>query len=336
MNLGQRAWHPAPGRGDLDAATQRRGGGHRRRSHRRQHRVLPRPARPPQCGPAGARRPGLRGHEQSGGGGGIRQQFSSAVNIRLSQISLKVFEHFEEEFGASPDFHQYGYLFLASTPQEAAELRQECELQRSLGVPVRLVYPEPAEGRLRMTFKASHVASLRCRPDLITWGYEKEHSVALGGVDGEGTVGETVMPEAQALNVRLEGGQVPRHYRQGVNSVHALPQKPGHGALGIGGTAELDAALAPVVAEQQAGPLVGQRGPGVEALVARQTDQGLPATGHAVQVSHGQGNLPDASHGPGSRRRRLLPARQPQAHAQPGLGRDPGLVGIAGVGHSLG
>ena len=47
--------------------------------------------------------------------GGIRQQFTSEINIRLSQESLKRFERFEEEMGCPADFRQVGYLFLASS-----------------------------------------------------------------------------------------------------------------------------------------------------------------------------------------------------------------------------
>ncbi len=46
--------------------------------------------------------------------GGVRQQFSSEINVRLSQESVRRFERFEEEMGSSADFHQVGYLFLAS------------------------------------------------------------------------------------------------------------------------------------------------------------------------------------------------------------------------------
>ena len=41
--------------------------------------------------------------------GGIRQQFSTEANIRISQESVKVFERFEEEFETEIDFRQYGY-----------------------------------------------------------------------------------------------------------------------------------------------------------------------------------------------------------------------------------
>jgi sarcosine oxidase subunit beta len=48
--------------------------------------------------------------------GGIRQQFSTEANIRLSAESVRFFEHFEEETGHPADFRQNGYLMLVSSP----------------------------------------------------------------------------------------------------------------------------------------------------------------------------------------------------------------------------
>ena len=48
--------------------------------------------------------------------GGIRQQFSTPENIRLSMFGLNILRHLKEEFGPEADvsFHEQGYLILAS------------------------------------------------------------------------------------------------------------------------------------------------------------------------------------------------------------------------------
>ena len=68
--------------------------------------------------------------------GGVRQQFSSAAEVRLAQESIAFFE----ELGASW-FQQVGYLFLATTEAGLAELEERRELQAALGVPVERVDP---------------------------------------------------------------------------------------------------------------------------------------------------------------------------------------------------
>lgn len=74
--------------------------------------------------------------------GGIRQQFSHPANIRLSQESVRVFEHFEEEFGVDIKFRQAGYLFLGGREETWREFLSSVETQRKLGVPVEILAPE--------------------------------------------------------------------------------------------------------------------------------------------------------------------------------------------------
>ncbi len=70
--------------------------------------------------------------------GGVRQQFSTAAEVKLAQASIRFFE----ELG-SPFFDQVGYLFLATTDGGLAALQERAELQRSLGVPVERVEAPP-------------------------------------------------------------------------------------------------------------------------------------------------------------------------------------------------
>jgi sarcosine oxidase subunit beta len=73
--------------------------------------------------------------------GGVRQQFSTAVEVRLAQASIRFFE----ELG-SPLFDQVGYLFLATTEEGLAGLEERRALQADLGVPVEAVDPSRVEG----------------------------------------------------------------------------------------------------------------------------------------------------------------------------------------------
>lgn len=71
--------------------------------------------------------------------GGFRHQFSTEVNIRLSQLSVSKLEHFAEEMDQLIDFHQDGYLFLLKEAQDVEVFRQNLLLQRRLGVPVEFL-----------------------------------------------------------------------------------------------------------------------------------------------------------------------------------------------------
>ena len=67
--------------------------------------------------------------------GGIRYQFSTAINVRLSQLSLPMLARFEAETGQAIDLRYPGYLLLATTEGNVAEFRRNVALQHSLGVP---------------------------------------------------------------------------------------------------------------------------------------------------------------------------------------------------------
>jgi sarcosine oxidase, subunit beta len=88
-----------------------------------------------------ADRQGIAAGATSKAMGGVRQQFSTAAEVRLAQASIRFFE----ELGA-PLFEQVGYLFVATTEEGLAELDERRELQAELGVPVERVDPGFVEG----------------------------------------------------------------------------------------------------------------------------------------------------------------------------------------------
>jgi sarcosine oxidase subunit beta len=79
--------------------------------------------------------------------GGIRTQFSTAVNIRFSLISRKVYQGFKEEFGVDPGFKAYGYLFLATTPKQWEIFKNTSRLMKVLDVPVESLSPQAVSRR---------------------------------------------------------------------------------------------------------------------------------------------------------------------------------------------
>src|SRR5204862_4795636 len=66
--------------------------------------------------------------------GGVRQQFSTAAEVRLARDSIRFFEELGE-----PLFLQVGYVFLATTQQGLEALERRAQVQRELGVPVERV-----------------------------------------------------------------------------------------------------------------------------------------------------------------------------------------------------
>jgi sarcosine oxidase subunit beta len=72
-------------------------------------------------------------------GGGVRQQWSTEINIRLMQESVEHCRRFATELGVNIWFRQGGYLFLARTPAELARLERNIALQHRCGLPTRML-----------------------------------------------------------------------------------------------------------------------------------------------------------------------------------------------------
>ena len=66
--------------------------------------------------------------------GGVRQQFSTEVNVRIGMLSVQLLKSFEGQLGRSADFRQVGYLFAASDDDAMADLRRNLEVQRRAGL----------------------------------------------------------------------------------------------------------------------------------------------------------------------------------------------------------
>jgi sarcosine oxidase subunit beta len=75
-------------------------------------------------------------------GGGVRQQWSTEINIRLMQESVELCRRFAVDIGVNVWFRQGGYLFLARSQKEVARLEKNIDLQNRCGVATRMLEPK--------------------------------------------------------------------------------------------------------------------------------------------------------------------------------------------------
>jgi sarcosine oxidase subunit beta len=71
--------------------------------------------------------------------GGIRQQFSTELSIRVAMESMKKFTMMADELGQDVEFHQGGYLFLAHSKDKEDTYFQLIQLQQKMGLDVEYV-----------------------------------------------------------------------------------------------------------------------------------------------------------------------------------------------------
>jgi sarcosine oxidase subunit beta len=111
--------------------------------------------------------------------GGVRAQFSDAVNIELGLRSLGTFERFWEEFDQEIDLHQVGYLFLLDRPKQVAAFEQNVALQNELGVSSRMIDVAEAK-RLSPLIETDGLLAAawspddgHCTPESVVLGYAR-------------------------------------------------------------------------------------------------------------------------------------------------------------------
>lgn len=112
--------------------------------------------------------------------GGIRQLFTTAINIQISRYSLQKYLTFPEDMAvngepAEIDFRQHGYFFLAQD-ENWAELKAQAELQRNYGVPSELLTPDELQNVIPELTTDDLVGGLYCAED----GYLDPYSVMQG------------------------------------------------------------------------------------------------------------------------------------------------------------
>lgn len=86
----------------------------------------------------------LGGGSTSRAAGGVRAQFSDALNIQIAQRSLEAFRSFGTRPGWEIDFTRSGYLFVLSREADVAEFQASVALQNRYGVPSRMLGADEA------------------------------------------------------------------------------------------------------------------------------------------------------------------------------------------------
>jgi len=133
--------------------------------------------------------------------GGIRQQFSTEANIRLSVESVRFFERFEEETGYPADFRQNGYLMLATGEEELVFFRQSVALQHSLGVKVNLLSPQEVKEIVPRLNIGDVLGATYCPTD----GYADPYSVVHGFASAAKRLGVKICQGAEVISIARTG-----------------------------------------------------------------------------------------------------------------------------------
>lgn len=175
--------------------------------------------------------------------GGFRFQFSSDVNIRLSQASVPLILRFAEEHGLPLDVWQDGYLFLVREEEAWTGFVHAAERQRALGVEVDLLEPADAV-RLVPGISLERVIG-------ATYGPRDGIADPSGLTNGYATLarraGAELRTRAEVLGVRIDGDRV-RGVRTAAGDVDApvVVNAAGPWAGALAATAGIELPLEPI------------------------------------------------------------------------------------------
>jgi sarcosine oxidase subunit beta len=120
--------------------------------------------------------------------GGLRAQFSDALNIAIGKRSLAAYKRFEQRPGWEIDYEEIGYLFVLSTDAEVEAFARSVALQNELGVASRMVTPAEAREIAPLLAGDDMLAAAYCptdahaTPESVVQGYAfgaREHGAHL-------------------------------------------------------------------------------------------------------------------------------------------------------------
>jgi sarcosine oxidase subunit beta len=136
--------------------------------------------------------------------GGVRHQFSSEANVRLSVESIRLIRHFAEQVGGEVDFHQHGYLFLLNTSESVAQFTSQVAMQRRLGVAVELLSPGQAAALAPGLNVDGVLGASFCADD----GIADPHGVTQGLAAAARRMGVEIRCGAEVTGIDVTNGRV--------------------------------------------------------------------------------------------------------------------------------
>src|SRR3954470_12612677 len=112
-------------------------------------------------------------------GGGVRQQWSTEMNVRLMQESMDICAHFAKRMRINVWMRRGGYLFLARTQAAARRLERNVAVQNGCGLGTQMIAPEEARALVPELDTERTVAACYNPTDGIVfpwpflWGYAR-------------------------------------------------------------------------------------------------------------------------------------------------------------------
>jgi sarcosine oxidase subunit beta len=176
--------------------------------------------------------------------GGVRQQFSTPVNVEISRRSIAAFARMKEELDYDGDLYwPVGYLFCLGDPGRWAAFQAQAEAQRALGVPVETLAPAEVARRFPLLRTDDLVGATFCGSD----GLADPHGVTAAYVAAARRLGARFEFECEVTGLRVAGGRMAGvETAQGPIATPVVINAAGPYAAGVAALAGVELPVVPV------------------------------------------------------------------------------------------
>ena len=136
--------------------------------------------------------------------GGVRYQFSTEINVKLSMESLPMIERFSEEIGQDVNYRQCGYLLIATDEKDAITFQHNVELQNRLGARTQLLSGDEVRECLPLMKFEDAIAGTFNQKD----GIVDPNSVVAGYISAAQKLGAKALTRAEVTGICVSGNEV--------------------------------------------------------------------------------------------------------------------------------
>jgi len=135
---------------------------------------------------------------------GIRAQFSTEINIKLSLESMKTLEEFAQETGIDPEFKHIGYLFLISSNRMLDIFKKAHKLQKKLGMYVHFLSPQEVKKRYPHIYEEDLITASFHQRD----GYSNPVSICTGFYKAARRLGIAFQFDTEVIGFEIKNGRI--------------------------------------------------------------------------------------------------------------------------------
>lgn len=176
--------------------------------------------------------------------GGVRAQFATPINIRMSLYSIDLFSRFEEVTGHTAGYKAQGYLFVATNQRHLDYLETNYRQQRACGLKkVEMVTREDIVKTVPQLIAVDVVGGSFCPTD----GFVDPYSVMTGFSKLARERGVKLLLETEVTGIDVKQGQVAGvQTSRGYVSTRAVVNAGGPWAASVAGFAEVKLPVEPL------------------------------------------------------------------------------------------